>query len=355
MEMLLPTDAQLEQINQSRAHQAMRMDQAGAVDGPLTLIEGPCAADSNRHENGMYATEAHNQAMYEAADELPEIEEQARMNGVKPRTRGGTTGLLHQPGGPLAYATMARNLTDAGISLAAEMMDESDAAIAGPWLTTKWLGTRNDQDTGARQLLRPTEDELMQGIVPAVVWVKSAASGILQPSINALHTIRVEKPEARTRFTLDKLGQPVLGQVITHPNLHTGLLLRGQTLRPQGPTDEILEEEILTARELVDGEFGKNVVPIGVDTSHGHAGWEGGGEEGQLAIAESLVRLMGRGVVVDMVMTETYLHAGKQSDGGQTPGLSQVDKCVRQEKAIDVMDRMNAARVLQQLAVNAAL
>jgi phospho-2-dehydro-3-deoxyheptonate aldolase len=330
------------------------MDQAGTVDGPLTHVDGPCAADSNRHENGVYATEEHNRTMHEAAGELPEIEEQERLTGSKPRTRGGTTGLLHQTDGPLVYTTMARNLTDAGIPLAAEVMDESDAAIAGPWLTTKWLGTRNDQDTGTRQLLRPTEDELVRGIVPAVVWVKSAASGLLQPSMNALHTIRAEKPEVRTRFTLDKLGRPIVGQVVTHPNLHTGLLLRGCTLRPHGPTDEILEEEIVTARKLVDSEFGKNAIPIGIDTSHGHAAWEGGGEEGQLAIAESLARLMGRGVIIDMVMSETYLLPGKQPDGGRIPGLSQVDKCVRQEKAIDIMDRLNTARTLQQLAVNTA-
>ena len=115
-----------------------------------------------------------------------------------------------------------------------------------------------------------------------------------------------------------------------------------------------MEEEIVTARERVDSEFGKNAVGVGVDISHGHAAWEGGGEEGQLAIAASIGRLMRRGVVVDLVMAETYHLPGNQPDSEHVPGLSQVDKCVRQDAAIGIMQLLNDARVHQQLVVNAA-
>jgi phospho-2-dehydro-3-deoxyheptonate aldolase len=351
MEVLLPNDTQAELINASRAGQAQRMEQNGTVHGPQSVAAGPCAADSNQYPDGSYATEWHITTMHTAAGEQPEVEYIARLNGTKPRTRGGTTGLLHQPGGPQIYAAMASRLTDRGIALAAEIMDESDAAVAGPWLTVKWAGTRTLEDSGVRQLLRTTEHELEAGIVPAPVWVKSAANGNLQPSINALHTIRAAKSEVRTRFVLDALGRPALKQVVTHGNTHTGVLLRGHTPRPDGPLDEILEAEIVTTREQLDADFGEGVIPIGVDLSHGHAAWEGGGEEGQLALAESLIRLMGRGVVVDLVMAETYALPGKQTDGGTVPGLSQVDKCISEPYATDLTERISNARASQQLTV----
>lgn len=201
-------------------------------------------------------------------------------------------------------------------------------------------------DSGVRQLLRPTDVELEAGIVPAPAFVKSGINGDTEVTIHAIHTLLAEQPEVRTRFTLDGLRT-----VITHPNPHVGLILRGHCPRPDGPLDEVLAEEITTAREKVDSEFGKGKVPIYVDTSHDHAKWEGGGEEGQLRVAASLARLMDQGIIIDGVMMETYILPGNQPDTGTIPGLSQVDKCVRQERAIAAIQALNDARARQQLSV----
>jgi hypothetical protein len=52
---------------------------------------------------------------------------------------------------------------------------------------------------------------------------------------------------------------------------------------------------------------------------------------------------------VDGVIAETYLLPGKQESHGTVPGLSQVDKCVRQSGAVAIMQMMNDARAYQQL------
>jgi phospho-2-dehydro-3-deoxyheptonate aldolase len=348
MEIILPTTEQVTFINDSRAHQGELMDHAGTLDGPLVVWTGPCAPDGNRHPDGELATVKHVTAMHEAAEELPAVEYDARGNGTKPRTRGGTTGLIHED--PAAYGEMVAILTSRGIRIVAEVMDESDAAIAGPWLTSRWAGTRNLEDTGVRQLLRPTETELEAGIVPAPAFVKSDAFGRWDPTINALHTIRDPKPVNRARLTLSGLEH-----VVTHANPHTGIILRGRKPRPDGPLDEILAEEITEARDKVDSEFGIGKIAVYIDVSHGHAAWEGGGEDGELAIAASLGRLMAQGIIIDGVMAETYLLPDKQENDGTIPGLSQVDRCIRQAGAISMIQMLNDARASQQLAMATAL
>jgi phospho-2-dehydro-3-deoxyheptonate aldolase len=320
------------------------MAQSGSPDAPLLVVAASCAADSNRHDNGELATVRHSRVMASTAKRLPRIRYVARKNGAKPRTLGGTTGLIHQRGGVECYGEGASILTDEGIMLAAEIMDESDAAIAEPWLTAKWGGARNVEDTGVRQLLRPTHKQLERGIVPAPAFVKNGTGGSLTTAIQALHTIRAEAPEVRTRFILDDSGNVDLQQVETHPNPNTGLILRGHAIRPEGPLDEVLEEEIVMARTTLDTEFGIGQVALLVDASHKHAEWGGGGEAGQLAVIESLGSLMGRGVIIDGMLAETYLLPGRQSDSETEPGLSQVDRCIREEYAVDMLAAMDAAR-----------
>ncbi|HEV7453790.1 MAG TPA: hypothetical protein VGO07_00865 [Candidatus Saccharimonadales bacterium] len=343
MEIILPTEDQTVQINELRQQQIDDMFRNGSPNAPLAVWAGPCATDSNRHEDGELAAVRHIRTMADGAEELPNLRYKGRKNGTKPRTRGGTTGLIHQRNGVACYGEGAQILTDEGIGLVAEIMDESDAAVASPWLVAKWGGARNVEDTGVRQLLRPTSIELEQGIVPAPGFVKSGTGGSLTTAMHALHTVRAEASEIRTRFTLDG----GLQQIETHANPSTGLILRGYAPRPAGPTDEILADEIITARELIDSEFGAGAVALYVDVSHQHAAWEGGGEEGQLAIAQSLARLMGQGIVIDGVLAETYLHPGNQRDTERVPGLSQVDKCIREERALGMLSLLDNARGLQ--------
>ena len=96
MEIILPTTEHVKIINDSRTRQGELMDLAGTLQGPMAVWEGPCATDGNRHETGELATVTHTTALNEAAGELPDVEYSALANGVKPRTRGGTTGLIHE-------------------------------------------------------------------------------------------------------------------------------------------------------------------------------------------------------------------------------------------------------------------
>jgi phospho-2-dehydro-3-deoxyheptonate aldolase len=123
-------------------------------------------------------------------------------------------------------------------------------------------------------------------------------------------------------------------EVVTLGNPHVGVILRGQSQRPEGAEiGDIILEEVGTAQEKLDGEFGKGRVPIVFDLSHDHAKYEGGGEAGQLAVAAALGRLMARGLKLSGWMGETYVLAGKQREDETVPGMSITDPCIGQEKA----------------------
>ena len=92
-------------------------------------------------------------------------------------------------------------------------------------------------------------------------------------------------------------------------------------------------EEIAEAKDRLTAEFGDKKVPIIVDLSHAHAKWEGGGQEGQLAVSEGLGDAMLNGVHIDGIMAETYMLSGNQPGGGREPGLSTTDACMDQASA----------------------
>lgn len=317
--------------NEGRELIADNMHLAGNPDAKFHMTAGGCAADSNRMENGDLAFVSHGKAHTDKGRELEHSVTAVRTNGVKPRTNKGWTGLIHQPGGPELYREGAAFLQEYGTLIAAEVMDESDYAIAAPYLSMAWIGARNKDDTGPRHLLRPTSEDINNGVAPIPTFVKSGEDGGLEGTINALATLLSEKPETRSRLTLAGLRH-----VTTHANPHVGVILAGSKERPAGLIKDILAEEILNARAILDVEFGKDRVPIHVDVSHRHAKWEGGGESGQLIVAQALGELIIEGVRIDGVMAETYVLAGNQPAGGTTAGLSWTDACIRQEKALDM-------------------
>lgn len=317
--------------NMGRELIAHNTHQAGHPDAKLQMTLGGCAADSNRMEDGQLAFVAHGRAHNDKGQELDHSITAVRTNGTKPRTNKDWTGLIHQANGPELYKEGATALQAYGALIAAEVMDESDYAIAGPYLSMAWIGARNKDDTGPRYLLRPTSEDLDNGVHPIPTFVKSGEDGSLEGTINALLTLLSETPEARSRLTLAGLRH-----VTTHANPHVGVILAGSKVRPDGYLKDILAEEILAAREQLDAAFGKDRIPIHIDVSHRHAKWEGGGEEGQLKVASALGELILEGVRIDGIMAETYILAGKQKAGGTVAGLSWTDPCIRQERALDM-------------------
>lgn len=324
--------------NASREQIAANMHLAGNPDAKLHMTVGGCAVDSNRTEDGQLAFVSHGKAHTDKGRSLEHSETVIRTNGTKPRTNKDWTGLIHQTGGSELYIEGASQLQEYGARIAAEVMDESDFAIATPYLAMAWIGARNKDDTGPRYLLRPTSEDIEKGICPIPTFVKSGEDGGLDGTINALITLMSEAPETRTRLTLAGLRH-----VTTHANPHVGVILAGSKDRPEGVTKDILAEEILYARQRLDDEFGKDRVPIHVDISHRHAKWEGGGEEGQLKIAQALGELIFEGLRVDGIMAETYILPGKQKAGGEIAGLSWTDACVGQEKALELQSKFDKA------------
>ncbi|MET1032955.1 MAG: hypothetical protein ABWX94_00465 [Candidatus Saccharimonadales bacterium] len=309
---------------------------SGTPGARLQQTLGVCAADSNRMPDGELAFAEHGIAHVE--NETEHSLTVVRATLVKPRTSTGWTGLMHQPGGMETYLQGVRRILSKNGLIAAEIMDESDFAIASTRLAMAWIGARNVEDTGPRYLARPTTEDIDNGAHPIPTFVKSGQDGSLEATVRALETIMSDTPETRTRFTSQGLEN-----VTTHANPHVGVILAGSKIRPEGPTKLILSEEIWNAREKLDAEFGKNVVPIHVDFSHRHAAWEGGGEAGQLTIARAMAEIILESVPVDGVMAETYMISGKQLAGGKIPGLSWTDGCVGDIRALDMQRQMDRA------------
>lgn len=323
-------------INIQREEVARNMQATGTPDAKLQQTYGVCAADSNRMPSGVLAFAEHGiaHAKNEAEHSLTVV----RATLVKPRTSTGWTGLMHQPDGVTLYREGVTRLHKEDTLVAAEVMDESDFAIAGTLLTMAWIGARNIDDTGPRYLLRPTTRDRDNNVHPIPTFVKSGQDGDLEGTMNALETLLSPKPEARTRWTTNGLEN-----ITTLANPYVGVILAGSKVRPNGPLNDILANEIVSARKQLDARFGKNHIPIHVDFSHRHAAWEGGGEEGQLRIARATGELILAGLPIDGIMAETYVRSGKQQAGGKIPGLSWTDACIGQEKALDMQSRMDKA------------
>jgi len=337
MKTLSPTPREAEQINRQRAVAAETIASVGQPDAKQLALPGPCSPDLNRMPNGELAAVHHNLRLAAAAKAAGNTLLVVRYVAEKPRTTTGQTGIIHKPGGAQAYVEGARQLHAAGVSFASEVMSDAGAVIAVPHLTMGWVGAREVSATGPRYAVRPTERDLDNGIHPLPVLVKNDQDGDLTHTINALTTIMSDEPQTRTRF-----GHNGMEEVVTLGNPHVGVILRGQQNRPAGDIEEIMAEEVGTARERLEGEFGKDRVPIIVDFSHSHAKYEGGGEAGQLAIASAV----GNIVAVSSIngwMAETYIEPGKQPETGTVPGLSITDACVGQLAAEQLILDMDAA------------
>lgn len=347
---LQPTQAEAIQITNQRKRVAEAMHVAGSADAPLITVLGPCSVDMNRTVDGRLAAEQHVLRIATVAKDASNTLLSARYVAEKPRTTTGFSGIIHEAGGAEAYAQGAQHLHHAGVPLASEVMSDAGALAAVPHLTMGWIGAREVSATGPRYAVRPTEKDLDQGNHPLPVWVKNDQQGGLGHTINALHTIMADEPRPRTR-----IGHSGLETVMTFGNPHVGVILRGQDQRPNGDIQEILAEELGMAREQLDATFGKDTVPIIVDISHAHAKYEGGGEAGQLRIAEALAGLIGISRI-DGIMAETYLLPGKQRADGTEPGRSITDPCIGQEKAVALLRAMDQVWVAgDQLAINQPL
>ncbi len=330
MEVLLtPTPEEIEIINASRAMVADNMERAGTPEASMFAMPGMCSPDMNRLPNGEYASLAHALQIAAVGQLAANSLTIPRLTGEKPRTTKGFTGIIHESAGAEAYAEMAHELHAARVPFASEVMSDAGAVLVVPHLTVGWLGAREVSATGPRYNVRPTDKDRDRGIHPLPVFIKNDQDGDLTHTVNAITTIMSDAPQARSRF-----GMNGLERLTTYGNPHVGVILRGQDHRPDGDLEEVMAEEIGTARERLDAAFGKDRVPIIVDLSHAHAkyGHEKGGETGQLIMAQALGNLMVMSRI-DGWMAETYIEPGKQPNDGTVPGLSITDACIRGELA----------------------
>jgi phospho-2-dehydro-3-deoxyheptonate aldolase len=346
METLLPTQAEKKLINAQRAVVASTMAAAGRPNTRQIAVPGPCSPDMNRMPNGELGAIYHVKSLAVVGRAATSSLTVVRYVAEKPRTAEGFTGIIHQPGGAKAYTEGAHQLHRAGIPFASEVISDVGAAIVVPHLTAGWIGTREVSATGPRYNVRPTNIDLENDIHPLPVWVKNGQDGGLAHTRNALMTILLDKPQARTRFGINGMEE-----LMTYGNPHVGVILRGQSNRPQGNLEDILAEEVGTAREFLDGEFGKDRIPIMVDFSHDHAKYAGGGEAGQRRVAAAIGSLMPL-ARIDGWSAETYIHAGKQPADGGRPGLSITDECIGQQGAEELMLDMNALWAASPLMIS---
>lgn len=327
---LLPTQSERAQVNEQRRRVAVNFKLRGQPGVLLLALPGSCSADGNRMSDGTLANVHHGRRMAQVAASAANTLFALRLDGEKPRTSTGMTGLIHQPGGASTYIEAARSLHAARVPLAAEIVSAAGAAVMLPHLTIARIGAREVSATAPRYDVRPTEEDIDNGMHPIPTLVKTGQNGSLTPTIRALHTIMSEKREPRLRPGLFGMEE-----VVTLGNPHVGITLRGNDTRPPGSLIDVVGAEVYDARDALDREFGRGVVALTADCSHAYAkyGHKDGGELGQLAMAATFQELIRRGAPLDGWTAETYILPGKQPQDGTVPGLSLTDACVRQELA----------------------
>lgn len=347
MEIVLPTQEEIKKVNESR----QRAIDSMSGNGNFMLVIGPCGVDENTMPTGEYASVVHGLSLNASSKVLADSDFYYRHNGTKARTSTGPTGLIHASGGAQIHAEQAQALVEADVSLAAEVADECDYAVSAGRLAIGWVGSRNEHDGGPRNLLRPTATDLENDILPVPTFVKNGQEGDFTGAINSILTLQSEEPVHRMRLTMDG---PKL--VTTLANPHVGLILRGNN--KQQATEDLeatLLEEYVTAREVLDEEFGAGVIPIIFDLSHRHAAIAGGGAEGQRRVADKLRLLIYEGkIAINGIMAESYIQEGKQSDFGTEPGKCRYDKCMDEASAREHMQNFDDLQVLNRRQLRVA-
>ena len=176
------------------------------------------------------------------------------------------------------------------------------------------------------------------GIHPLPAFIKNGQNGS-GDLVNAIKTLINNDPVERTRFTFSGLQE-----VVTYPAPYIGVILRGQTQRPEGPIGQIILDEVTAVRGILTQVFPDRKIPIIFDMSHDHAKMEGGGAKGQLRVADAVAYLLYKyGLDIDGVMMESYKHSGKQPRNGLIPGKSITDECIGEQEARKASEMLSDA------------
>lgn len=148
----------------------------GESDKKLIIL-GPCSLDADTDYTELF------DYIEELQFDNPDAMFGLRLNGAKPRSSGGNTGLFTttKPGGRRKQYDAYEDAFQRGIAIFTEVTDKDQFSVLAPYLTGAWIGARDMASTDLRTLFSATRLNVM---------VKNAVDGGLTSLRDAVSAIR---------------------------------------------------------------------------------------------------------------------------------------------------------------------
>jgi phospho-2-dehydro-3-deoxyheptonate aldolase len=109
---------------------------------------GPCSLDAETDYDPLF------DYIQELQVDNPDVLLGVRLNGAKPRTSGGWTGLMYStnPTERQRLDDIYRNAFERGLPIVTEVTENTQLGALAPWLSGAWAGARDMQSTAIRSL-----------------------------------------------------------------------------------------------------------------------------------------------------------------------------------------------------------
>jgi len=312
------TEAEAESVYQAR--EGVKAILCGE-DRRVIAIVGPCSIH-NRDSAIEYANKLSPLAK-EVKDRILVV---MRVYFEKPRTTVGWKGLINDPhldgtfdmsGGLQLAREILRDITEAGLPAATEMLEPITPQYIADLVTLASIGARTTES--------PTHRQMASGLSMPVGF-KNSTEGSLEVAINAMEAARAP----HTFLGIDHAGKTCM--VNTRGNDLGHLILRGGRTGPNYDADSLAE----ASRMLADANLPPRFV---VDCSHANSNKD----YTKQSVAWNDVirqRAAGNDTIVGL-MLESNLKAGKQGLGNDLSalqyGVSITDGCIAFEETEELL------------------
>ncbi len=207
VERLDPDAVRMRDENRSRVGKIYTRESPGKL-----IVVGGCSADSKTDYGPLF------DFIEEEQEAHPDDVMAARINGGKPRTNKGWTGMIHSldPGERERLSEILHEAFNRGIPILSEITQCTQLGEIAPYLTGPWTGTRDMQSTAIRGLFAA-----YNGLPSAV---KNSSDGSPKTVKNAIIAIRANSAENENSGV--NIG--TVASRGTFPGIATGLLPVGE-------------------------------------------------------------------------------------------------------------------------------
>ena len=225
------------------------------------IILGPCSLDTDSNYTELF------DYIETLQNEHPDVMFGVRLNGAKPRSSGGNTGLFPSttPGKRQKQLDVYDDAYSRGLAIFTEVTDKDQFGVLAPYLTGAWMGARDMASTDLRTLFSATRMNVM---------VKNATDGrlkSLQDAVKAIGSSSKENDGSGVNLGYlastcqhEDIGPAVF--TVGEGNKNVALVARGYELSPEEfdgdqikikDVEELNDEEKLEREEMAFEYLGK--------------------------------------------------------------------------------------------------